>query len=258
MSVETPKQRLYVPPGDIDGDVVRFGRQQARQLATVLRLAARGRVRVFDGVSACDRVVELSLVSATAASGRIVGQVDQPAEPLTQVVAHPALVTRDKFDQVVQKLVEVGAARIVPVRCARSVVRDLPDAQRRQRWQHIATEAAEQAGRGIVPVVEDAILLAPALTRAAGAGVVLFAHEGEHSLALRTALAGLRSGGPQQVSLFVGPEGGYAPSEANLARDLGVTIVSMGPRILRTETASPVLTAIVLFELEGAAHASRS
>jgi 16S rRNA (uracil1498-N3)-methyltransferase len=257
VALDSPKHRFFVPPEEVgDGDV-QFSAQQAHQLANVLRLAAGDRVRVFDGRAETDHVVEITRLSSTAASGSIVGDIERAAEPTTRVVAYPALLARDKFDQVVQKLVEVGVASIVPVLSMRSLVRASPNARRRQRWQRIAQEAAEQSGRGIVPDVEEAVPLALALTRAAGCGVVLFAYEQERELPLRAALAQVRGRRARVVSLFVGPEGGYEPAEVALARAAGASIVSLGPRILRTETASPVLVAIVLYELERAGHASR-
>ena len=103
-------------------------------------------MRVFDGLYAARPRGQSSLAWKR---GRAVGQRSQAAEPRTRLVAYPALLQRDKFEPVLQKLTEIGAAAIVPVLAARSVVREPPDERRQIRWQAILREAAEQCGRGV-------------------------------------------------------------------------------------------------------------
>jgi 16S rRNA (uracil1498-N3)-methyltransferase len=125
----------------------------------------------------------------------------------------------------------------------RSLVRDAPDERRVLRWGAILREAAEQCGRGVVPQLLPAATFAEAIGGAEG--TVIVAYERERRLALREAL----SQRPSTVSLFVGSEGGYAPEEAECALRAGARLITLGPRVLRTETASPVLAALVLYEL---------
>ena len=242
------KHRFYVPPDSPRRDQVRFSPEQARQLRSVLRLRPGDCVRVFDGVEPVDRIVELGRVTSEGAEGQVVDERPHPPEPRTRLVAHPALLQRVKFEPVLQKLTEIGVAAVVPVLTARSLVRQPPDEHREARWRAILREAAEQSGRGIVPELRPTLPLAIALRQAVAAGSVLVAYEGEQQLSLREALAGIES--PAHVSIFVGPEGGYAPEETALAREAGAQLVTLGPRVLRTETASPVMGALVLYELE--------
>jgi 16S rRNA (uracil1498-N3)-methyltransferase len=232
--------RFFVEADQIDGPSVTFAQSQAHQIRDVLRLRPGDQVRVFDGRQPCDRVVEL----IEPLHGRIVGEAQQAAEPKTRLVVYPALLQRDKFEVVLQKLTEIGAAAIVPVITARGLVREGPDVKRSARWQAILCEAAEQCGRGLIPSLGAAVPLAAALADAEGARVM--AYEGEQRHTLRDALASSR---PESVSIFVGPEGGFAPEEAERARSSGAQLITLGPRILRTETASPLLAALVLYEL---------
>ncbi|HEV7666861.1 MAG TPA: RsmE family RNA methyltransferase, partial [Chloroflexota bacterium] len=157
---------------------------------------------------------------------------------------------RDKFEQVLQKLTEVGVAAVVPVLTARSVVREPPDERRQTRWRAILREAAEQSGRGTIPQLTAAVPFADAIAQATAEGVTLVGYEQERQQTLRTALTAVR---PAQrartVGIFVGPEGGYTPDEAAVAQRAGAHLITLGPRILRTETASPILAALVLYEL---------
>ncbi len=223
----------------IDGPEVHFSPEQARQLERVLRLRAGDRVRVFDGVTPCDYEIELVELDR----GRVVGECQQAPEPRTRLAAYPALLQRDKFEPVLQKLTEIGVAAIAPVITARGLVRDAPDAHRLERWRSILREATEQCGRGRVPDLQQALRFPDAVSSASGC--LILAYEGERDTTLRSALAGR----PLAVSLFVGPEGGFTPDEIATARAAGARAITLGPRVLRTDTASPVLAALVLYEL---------
>ena len=231
--------RFFVAADQVRGEMVSFSKQQSHQLRSVLRLRPGETVRVFDGAAPVDRVAVL----VDHATARIDGTCAHAAEPRTKLIVYPALVQREKLESVLQKLTEIGAAAIVPVLTLRSVVREPPDARRVARWRSIVREAAEQCGRGVVPDVEPPRPLLGALDRAAG--TLVMAYEGEQQRDLKQALAGAG----RIVSLFVGPEGGYDPTEVAAAEAAGARLTTLGPRVLRTETASPVLAALVLYEL---------
>jgi 16S rRNA (uracil1498-N3)-methyltransferase len=231
--------RFFVTPDQLNGDTVRFSQAQAHQLRSVLRLRAGDVVRVFDGLAPVDRLVEL----ASTGQGTVVDTRPQPPEPRTRLVMYPALLQRDKFEPVLQKLTELGAAAIAPVITARGLVREPPDQRRQERWRAILREAAEQCGRGVVPALLPAQAFSPAIDSAEGA--VIVAYERERRRQLRDVL---HPPAPT-VAVFVGPEGGFAPEEAACAERAGAYLVTLGPRVLRTETASPVLAALVLYEL---------
>jgi len=235
------KHRLFVSGDQMQDDAVTFSTEQWHQLHAVLRLRIGDSVDVFDGIEPVDRRVEL----VGPGAGRVTGVQPQPTEPGTRLVAYLSLLQRDKFEVVLQKLTEIGAAAITPVLSARSVVRQPPDEGRRARWRAILREATEQCRRGLIPELLPALDFAQAIEHAAGEGRVVMAFEGERRGSVRAAL----DGAPRTVSIFVGPEGGYAPEEVAAARQAGARLVTLGPRVLRTETASPLLAALVLYEL---------
>ncbi len=115
-----------------------------------------------------------------------------------------------------------------------------------QRWRRIVTEAAEQSGRGRVPAIDPPSLFEDAVRSAPG--LLLLPWEGERSQGLRSYLRSLADR-PLAASLFVGPEGGFAEDEVRLAREAGCVPISLGPRILRSETAGIVAAALVMHEL---------
>ncbi len=245
--MRSPRHRFYVPAEQVEENRVRFTLAQAHQLGAVLRLRPGDQVRIFDGQAPVDHLVELTAVGRTGAAGEVRGTVDGRPEPRTQLHVYPALTARDTFETVLQKLVEVGVAAVTPVVTMRSLVRHGPDAARWARWQAIMREAAEQSGRSVVPRLQPARDLASALAEACATAFALVAFEGEPAHTLRPALSQAPRDGT--LALFVGPEGGYDPDEIAAARRAGARTVSLGARILRTETASPIFAALVLYEL---------
>jgi 16S rRNA (uracil1498-N3)-methyltransferase len=222
------------------GESVVFAPEQARQIQRVLRLRPGDRVVAFDGIAPVDLVVELDSVE----HGRVVDRCPQPPEPRTQLTVYPALLQRDKFESVLQKLAELGVATIVPVLTARGLVREPPDEARLRRWSAILQEATEQCGRGTLTALRPTLKFEDAVAQATGEGAVLLAYEGERRQSVGEAL---RDAG-NTIAIFVGPEGGYTPEEAQSASATGAKLIALGPRVLRTETASPVLAALVLYE----------
>lgn len=173
------------------------------------------------------------------------------AEPSVQITVCQCLPKGDKLDTVVQKAVELGACSLWQVESARCVARpDRKQAEKKtSRLQRIALEAAKQSGRGIVPRVREPAPFGQALREAAEKGDVLFFYEkGKHSLKEALETAGDR------LFLFIGPEGGFAPEEAALAESVGAKPLTLGRRILRTETAPLAALAAILYqrgEMEG-------
>jgi len=199
---------------------------------------------VFDG-SGAEYEAELITLGAGEATALLKGIRATPSEPGLRLILLQGLPKADKMELIVQKATELGIHRIVPLRCERSVSRD---SGRLPRWRIIAREAAEQCGRTIVPGIDDPISFSAFFTteRSAGLhGIALW--EREEGTGFREALK--RMIDARCLYLLVGPEGGLASDEVELARRLGLVTVSLGPRILRTETATLVALGIMQYEL---------
>ena len=161
-----------------------------------------------------------------------------------------ALPKKERFEWIIQKTTELGVSWIVPFESERSITlseRDLPQ-KKSHRWQDIALKAAQQCRRARIPHVHPVITFREALERFRVDGINLLLWEGEPCDDFRTAL-GVRDKGVRAVTLVVGPEGGFSPDEVEMARQNGYTLTGLGRRILRTETAAIVATAIVQYEL---------
>lgn len=215
-------------------------------------------MRVGENLTLCDGcgtdiAAVISQISADAVTLALGERVPCEAEPPYRAVVYQALVRGDRFDAVIQKSVEFGAAAIVPVATGRATVRlGSADADKKlARWQRIAAEAAMQCGRGVIPRVYAPVTFDEALR--SSAGMRLFCYEEERTVHLRSALDSAEAVGEnavREVSVFVGPEGGFTPGEADAARASGAISVSLGRRILRTESAAPFVLACLSLRWE--------
>ena len=243
-------RRFFVPPGLLADREVNLPPELARRLATVLRLKRGERLVLADGAGR-DYEVELTAVSPRAATAAVVAERPSPPEPSLELVLYQSLIRPQRFELVLEKGTEIGVSRFVPLLSGRALVRTAGPtgeggSQRMQRWRRIVTEAAEQSGRGRVPAIDPPSLFEDAARSAPG--LLLLPWEGERSRSLRSYLRSLGDR-PLAASLFIGPEGGFAEDEVRLAREAGCVPISLGPRILRSETAGIVAAALVMHEL---------
>jgi 16S rRNA (uracil1498-N3)-methyltransferase len=244
--------RFFIPPDWINEQQVTLVEDVAHQVRNVLRMQAGDRLIVLDD-SGWEREVELSRVAKSVVMGQVIEERLAPGEPRTKVSLYQGVLKAQKFEWVLQKGTELGVIEFIPVICERSVVGDLEDVDRKLgRWTRIIREAAEQSGRGRLPVLRPATLFSQSCQRAMrSGGLSLVPWEDEKTTSLKSVLtpAGDEGDRPFSISLFIGPEGGLTAEEIEVARRYQVKPVSLGPRILRAETAGVVAAAAMLYEL---------
>lgn len=236
--------RFFLPEHELsDSFLVLTGENAAH--AKVLRLKRGDEVTVCDGCGT-DYRCTVSDISSGQVCLVVHERARSEAEPLVRCSVYMAFSKSDKLEHVIQKATELGAAEIVAFPSARCVSR--PDvkslASKLARWQKIAASAAAQCGRGCIPQVLALDSFGQALTRAAECDLALFPYENEQHLSLRAALSDKNC---QTVSIVTGPEGGFEPDEVRLAAQLGFQICTLGPRILRCETAPLCALTAVLY-----------
>jgi 16S rRNA (uracil1498-N3)-methyltransferase len=244
-------RRFFVPQGVFLGDDVRLEGDLARRLSRVLRLQPGAAVLLLDGTG-LEYETRLEEVGPRRVTGTVVGRRPGRPEPRPRLVLYQALVKGERFDWVLEKGTELGVAAFVPLLSARNVVRPtLGRSNRPERWQRVVREAAEQCGRSVLPDVLPGQGLEEALSTRADLRLLPWEGEGDLSLAsaLRAARPVLEAVEHPTVAVFIGPEGGFAAEEVDLARRAGAQVVSLGPRVLRSETAGVVAAAVVLYEL---------
>ncbi len=218
-------------------------------LTRVLRLVPGDQIALSDGAGR-EYVGIITGISADQVTGTVERAAVVQSEPAVAVTLFQGLPKADKMELIIQKGTEIGVSRIIPVATERCVVRldDKAAAGKVERWQKIAREAAKQCGRSRIPSVGPVLSLKQAVEReAAGLDLALIPWELARDKTLKQALR--QAGGVRSLGLFIGPEGGLAPVEVECAAAAGVIPVTLGPRILRTETAGLVAATIALYEL---------
>ena len=237
--------RFFVD-GACDGDTIELTGDDAHHITRVLRMKPGEALTVCDGAGT-DYHCTLTDTAGGTAVCRVDAREASRGEPDVFVTLYMALPKGDKMDFIVQKAVELGACRVVPYVGARSVSR--PDGKALQkkieRWRKIAREAAQQCGRGRVPEVGECVSFAEAVRMASESDLPLFLYESEQENSLRAVLTAHSFA---SAALMVGPEGGCADEEARDAVQGGLASVSLGPRILRCETAPLAAITAVLYE----------
>ena len=243
--------RFFISEDCLTESVVAIPSRLVHRLRHVLRMKAGDRIVVLDN-SGWEYEVELRMAGAGRLEGVVIGKSPAAGEPQTRITLYQALLKGSKFETVVQKCTEVGATAFVPLICERCVAEE-PAGNRVSRWQKIILEAAQQSRRGRIPVLYPVSRFKEACESAAG--IAFMPWEGEVERGIGDVLR--RSpevGSAQEVSIFVGPEGGFSASEVEFALGCGIKTVSLGDRILRAETAGLVASAVTLYEfgeLEG-------
>lgn len=215
----------------------------ARHISRSLRMKPGERLVLCDSIGT-DYNCEITRISDEGVVVRVLNFCKTVAEPTVKVTIYQGLPKADKMDGIVQKSVETGAVRVVPVLSGRCVSR--PDeksaAKKVARWQKIAEEAAKQSGRGVIPQVSPLMPFRVAVEEAAQNGSILLFYEGGGS-----SIAQLVNRESGNLAVFIGPEGGFEKSEVDFVLQNGGQIGTLGPRILRTETAPiAALAAIML------------
>ena len=197
-------------------------------------------------------LVQLVRVHSSETTGHVLESADSTGEPRVRITLYQALLKSQKFELALQKCVELGVSQFVPVACERSVaaVRDPSKSRTKQeRWRRIILEAAEQSERGRLPRLSTPRSFKQACDGESVPAIVLWEREFETGLERGLSELRQRHGTLGGLSVFVGPEGGYTESEVEYAADTGIVPVSLGPRVLRAETAGMAAVAAIMFHL---------
>lgn len=227
----------------IDGSFARITGKDAAHIVKVLRMRAGEKLTLCDGAGA-EYLCEITQITPGAVVLAVLQQKPSATEPTVRVVLYQGLPKSDKMDYIVQKSVELGVSRIVPVITHRCVSR--PDADvlksKTERWNRIAREAAKQCGRAAVPPVSAPLLFREATEEMARLErALLFYEESE------VGTVGSLQADFKEIGCMIGAEGGFEPEEVRQARDVGISVTGLGPRILRTETAPLCVLSIIMY-----------
>lgn len=239
--------RFFVNSTQIENNNIKILGDDIGHIKNVLRLKSKDRIEIVSEgrIYLCQildiRPNEVNTVIIQSEEGKNEAPID--------IILYQSIAKGNKMDFIIQKATEIGVKKIYPVITERTVVK-IKDFKKEQnkvrRWNLIAQEAAKQSKRDILPVIENIISFNEMLGILRDEKNIILPYEGEKSSGLKEVLTNLDEG---NIHIIIGPEGGFELKEVLKIKDIKGQVVSLGPRILRTETAGIVAISIVLYEL---------
>lgn len=248
---------FFVEPSQISDTSVIITGGDVNHIRNVLRLKPGDEISISNGIDGRDYRCGIEEITDSEVACTLRFIKEDGVELPSRVYLFQGLPKGDKMEFIIQKMVELGVYEIIPVAMKRCVVK-LDDKKARAktvRWQGISEAAAKQSRRGIVPCVREVMSYQEALEYAGNIDVKLVPYEMENRLDGAAGMAGTRQlidhlEPGQSVAIFIGPEGGFEESEIQAAIDCGMKPVTLGRRILRTETAGMAVMAWIMYRLE--------
>ncbi|MEE0943948.1 MAG: 16S rRNA (uracil(1498)-N(3))-methyltransferase [Clostridia bacterium] len=239
--------KFFVPPEKVSGNRIIIDTDDVSHIKRVLRLTTGDEITVSDSTGT-DYTARISVIEEKCVICDITGSVKNNTEPNISVTLYQALPKASKMEFIIQKTTELGIIRIVPCALSRCVVKlDGKDATKKvERWQKIADEAAKQSGRGVIPQISPVMNFKAAVEEMKKSDMCFVPYESAEDTKLKSVL---NSNQAKEISFMIGPEGGFTPEEAEYLKATGIPLVTLGKRILRTETAGMAVLSMVMYDI---------
>jgi 16S rRNA (uracil1498-N3)-methyltransferase len=241
--------RFFIKRQDIDSGAVCITGEDVIHIKKVLRLKIGDTIIVSDGCGT-DYLVKIKEIDDSCVYADIIHTMVNLTEPPIDIVLFQGVPKSDKMDFIIQKSVELGVRKIIPVITERTIVRidNKKDAQKKhERWNRISLEASKQCNRGFVPEVSMPVCYEEAFNHMNDSDLIIIPYEKETAGSFKKILK--NNIDIKSVSVIVGPEGGFTEKEVEKALGYGANAITLGPRILRTETAGITVLSILMYEL---------
>lgn len=237
--------RFFIESEQFDKEKPVISGSDVNHISKVLRLRPGDLIEILDGNGRA-AVASIDTINKKDISLKFIEEFTPKGEPLLKVTLVQGLSKGEKMDLIVQKATELGVSKVIPMICHRSVVRleGNKSESRQERWQRVAMEAAKQCRRAKIPKVSLPQSMAGVLEGIPEGTMAIMPWEGENKNTLEHVLSGNKT---DNLYIFIGPEGGFEPFEVEQAVSKGISTVTLGSRILRTETAGLVCMSVVMF-----------
>lgn len=242
---------FFVEPSQINGNEIVITGSDVNHIKNVLRMKPGEELSISNGVDSREYRCAVEELAEDRILCRLRFIKEDGMELSAKVYLFQGLPKADKMELIIQKAVELGVYEIIPVSTKRAVVK-LDEKKARTkitRWQAIAEAAAKQSKRRVIPEVKDVMTMKQAVSYAKDMDVKLIPYELAEGMAeTRNKISSLKA--EQRIAVFIGPEGGFDESEIEAAMEAGICPITMGKRILRTETAGFTILAWIMYQLE--------
>ena len=246
-------RKFFVKSNQINDNYISIIDEDVNHIKNVLRLAIGEKIKICDKDNSKNYVSEIVEITNHEVNCTIIEEVEGEAEGNVELHIYQGLPKADKMELILQKGTELGVSKFIPVALKRCIVKlDVKDALKKiERWQKITEVASKQSGRDIVPEVANIETINDICNKINDYDLVMLAYELEENNYIKTELLNIKNTKENyKIAIVIGPEGGIDDKEAERLKEAGVKIVSLGKRILRTETVALQVSSIVMYELE--------
>lgn len=239
--------RFYVPPENVNDNLIFIDGQEAKHILNVMRLAEGDKVIVFDGTGK-EYTGFIKDTKSKALTVEVISVVVPKNESIPKITLAQAIPKKAKMDYIVEKATELGVNTIIPILSERTIVKFEKEKENAKtiRWKKIANAAAKQCGRSDVPTVEDVEKFYNVIDRIDKYDLSLMACLMEGTISFKEALSNFKNG---NIIVFIGPEGDFTPEEIEMAKETSCKFISLGKRVLKSDTAGIYALSVLNHEL---------
>lgn len=248
--------KFFVKSEQIKENIIQVLGQDVNHIRKVLRAQIDEKINICNSETGENFFCQISKIQEEKIECRIINKIEENVESNIQVTIFQGLPKSDKMEYIIQKSVELGVNNIIPVQMSRCVVKlDEKDKIKKvSRWQKISEVAAKQCGRDLIPKIENIINISKVCDLIENYDIILVAYENERKNTLKENLKKIKETLSKEqrlkIGVVIGPEGGLELKEVTEMQEKGAKVITLGKRILRTETVSLNVLSIIMYELE--------
>lgn len=247
--------KFFIKDNQIENDTLTILGEDVNHIANVLRMKIGEEIQVCNIDKQENYIVKLNLIEKQKIDCEILKKIESEAESNIELTIFQGIPKSDKMELIIQKSTELGVKKIVPVEMERCVskISGKDEKKKIERWQKIAEVAAKQSGRDIIPKIENVIKIKNICEITKSFDLLLVPYEKAEDYSLKNALDEFKKSNTQNVSIgiVIGPEGGFDTKEIEILKDINAKIITLGKRILRTETVALAMSSVIMYELGG-------
>lgn len=244
--------KFFVEDKQINDANIFILNEDVNHIVNVLRLKTGEKINICNRKTGENYIGVIDKISREQVKCTIIKKMEDTTESNINIDVYQGLPKIDKMEYIIQKSIEIGAKNIFPVRMERCIVKLDENAAKKKidRWQKIAEASAKQSKRDLIPNINSIITLKEICQNSKKYDIILLAYENENNITIKDELKKHKNKKKLNIGIIVGPEGGLDEKEVELLQSFGIKSVSLGKRILRTETAAIVMLSDIIYEFE--------
>ena len=246
-------RKFFVKENQINSELITILDEDVNHIKNVLRLNVGENLQICDIDSSKNYICEILQVTAKSVTCKILEEIQSIAEGNVELHIFQGLPKADKMELIIQKGTELGVSEFVPVSFKRSIVKISPKDEKKKidRWNKISEVAAKQSKRDIIPKIRNVESIKNVCNEIKDYDIVLLAYELEENNYIKNELLKIKNTKENyKIAVIIGPEGGIEKEEVEVLENAGAKVISLGKRVLRTETVALQVSSIIMYELE--------